>query len=89
VWRTRGRADTCAGTLRHDLEQATGLTIVRSTVTLAEADEMPNSLGDFAFHCSHQSALVRKDPGHYRRWFYVSPDLPYVRPKSDRDSRSA
>jgi hypothetical protein len=39
-------------------------------------------------HDSHRSALVRKDPGHYRPLFPDVPDdLPYVWPPSDRPRR--
>jgi hypothetical protein len=37
-------------------------------------------------HRSHRSALLRKDPDHYRPLFGDQPaDLPYVWPQSDRD----
>lgn len=40
------------------------------------------------FHRSHQSALIRKDPGHYRRHFPDVPDdLPCGWPASDRARR--
>ncbi|WP_308324667.1 hypothetical protein, partial [Klebsiella pneumoniae] len=55
---------------------------------LREAGEMPPWLGDPDFHRSHQSALLHKDPGHYKRFFDGVPDdLPYVWPASDRPSR--
>jgi hypothetical protein len=39
-------------------------------------------------HQSHRSALVRKDPGHYRPLFPDVPDdLPYVWPASERPRR--
>ena len=45
-------------------------------------------LGDPAVHRSHQSALVRKNPDHYRPLFPDVPDdLPYVWPLSDRPRR--
>lgn len=41
----------------------------------------PPWLGDVRFHLSHQSALVRKKPAHYRVFFPDVPtDLPYVWP---------
>ena len=41
-----------------------------------------------AFHRSHQAALVRKLPEHYRRLFPDVPDdLPYIWPESDRARR--
>ena len=87
-WREIGRADTCADTLRADLAAATGITAVRGQRKLTDLGEVPPWLGDPAFHRSHQSSLLRKDPGHYGRWFAeVSPDLPYVWPDSDRPRR--
>ena len=42
---------------------------------------MPRWLGDEAFHLSHRSNLVRKDPEFYRlRFGDVPDDLPYVWP---------
>lgn len=42
---------------------------------------LPPWVGDAAFHESHQSNLVRKDPEHYRRFFpRVAADLPYIWP---------
>jgi len=41
----------------------------------------PTWVGDPAFHRSHQSNLIRKDPGFYTPLFPgVSDDLPYVWP---------
>lgn len=87
VWTDQGRADTCAATLRADLAAYRGRARVRvrSGAGLAEAGETPPWLGDEAFHLSHRSALVRKDPAHYRPLFPEVPDdLPYVWPRSDR-----
>lgn len=43
--------------------------------------DVPPWLGDEAFHLSHRSNLVRKDPGHYRPIFGDIPDgLPYIWP---------
>jgi hypothetical protein len=54
-------------------------------VPLAAAGELPPWLGDEAFHLSHRSALVRKDPNTYAPLFPDAPnDLPYVWPASDR-----
>jgi hypothetical protein len=42
----------------------------------------PPWLGDHAFHESHQSNLLRKDPAHYGQFGWTVPDdLPYVWPK--------
>ncbi|MFJ8870463.1 MSMEG_6728 family protein [Streptomyces sp. NPDC102473] len=88
VWSAEGRADTCAATLREDLAASLGRTTVRTATELAAEGELPPWLGDEAFHRSHRSALVRKDPDHYRPLFPdTSPDEPYVWPSSDRDGR--
>ncbi|SDY10034.1 hypothetical protein SAMN05421504_104504 [Amycolatopsis xylanica] len=89
VWCATGRKDTCQVTLRGDLDDATGVRAVRSQAELAETGDLPPWLGDAALHRSHQSALVRKDPGHYRPHFpAVADDLPYVWPASDRPRRA-
>ncbi|OKJ88917.1 MSMEG_6728 family protein [Amycolatopsis sp. CB00013] len=88
VWCETGRQDTCRETLRLDLLRATGLDEVRTQDRLADAKELPPWLGDADFHRSHRSALVRKEPGHYRASFPDVPDdLPYVWPASDRPRR--
>ena len=69
-WTGRGYRDTCLDKL------------------LVEIRKMPFHryppppwLGDPDFHRSHQSNLVRKDPGYYRPYFPDVPDdLPYVWP---------
>jgi hypothetical protein len=89
VWCVTGRQDTCHDTLRADLLRATGLAEVRTQAQLAAERELPPWLGDAGFHRSHQSALVRKDPEHYRPCFPDVPDdLPYVWPASDRPRRT-
>lgn len=88
-WRSTGRADTCAATLVADLAARTGLTQPRDQAELAAARELPPWLGDPDFHRRHQSALLRKDPAHYARWFPDVPDdLPYLWPESDRPRRT-
>ncbi|MYQ77267.1 MULTISPECIES: MSMEG_6728 family protein [unclassified Streptomyces] len=85
VWTAEGRADTCAGTLVRDYRAHTDGAPVRPQPELAAEGELPPWLGDPDFHRSHQSALVRKDPEHYRgRFPDVPDDLPYVWPSSDR-----
>jgi hypothetical protein len=60
---------------------ALGLAEVRGQQALAVAGALPSWLGDEAFHLSHRSALVRKDPDFYRPLFRDVPDdLPYVWP---------
>jgi Pyrimidine dimer DNA glycosylase len=88
VWCQAKNADTCAATLVDDLVRGTGIEGARTQPKLAAAGELPPWLGDEAFHRSHQSALVHKDPEHYRRHFPDVPDdLPYVWPASDRARR--
>ena len=83
VWVGKGHADTCAATLGSDLAAA-GVPAARTQAELAEAGALPWWLGDEAFHRAHRSALVRKDPDHYRKQFPDVPDdLPYVWPAAD------
>jgi hypothetical protein len=80
VWTERGFADTCAATISEDLRGA-GVRAVRSQAELARDQALPTWLGDPAFHRSHQSALVRKDPAHYGPLFPGVPDdIDYVWP---------
>jgi pyrimidine dimer DNA glycosylase len=80
VWTELGFADTCAATIMEDLAAA-GVTAVRTQAELATAGLLPSWLGDEAFHRSHQSSLVRKDPTHYGPIFPGVPDdLEYVWP---------
>jgi Pyrimidine dimer DNA glycosylase len=90
VWCATGKADTCAATLVADLNQTTGLPTPRSQEELTATGELPPWLGDQAFHRSHRSSLLRKDPAHYAPFFpHVPDDLPYVWPVSDRPRRVA
>ncbi|OBI81478.1 MSMEG_6728 family protein [Mycobacterium sp. E740] len=90
AWCGLGHADTCATTMARDLAHGTGIATPRTQEELSAAGEMPPWLGDPAFHRSHQSVLVRKDPPHYRRFFPDVPDdLEYVWPDSDRPRRIA
>jgi hypothetical protein len=67
--------------LRKDLAASLRRTSVRTDTELAAAGELPPWLGDEALHESHRSALVRKDPAYYRRFFPTEPDdLPYAWP---------
>jgi hypothetical protein len=80
-WVRRGHADTVAATIVDDLRLGTGLERVRSQAELDRAGQLPAWLGDHDFHRSHRSALLRKDPGHYRLHFGDEPDdLDYVWP---------
>lgn len=98
LWSTKGYRDTCAATLVADLtasRPAAGPgkrkpTPPRSQKDLKRAGELPPWLGDPAFHRSHQSALIRKDPSLYAPLFPGVPDdLPYVWPTSDRTGTGA
>jgi hypothetical protein len=81
VWTERGFADTCAATIGTDLRDDAGVSVVRSQADLGAAGALPPWLGDPAFHRSHQSALLRKDPEHYGPLFPGVPaDLEYVWP---------
>jgi hypothetical protein len=73
AWIARGRADTVRPKLLAFAPEVDG--------TPQEALEVPPWLGDDAFHLSHRSNLVRKDPEYYRAFFGDIPDdLPYVWP---------
>jgi GNAT superfamily N-acetyltransferase len=79
-WQGRGFSDTCAATIRADL-LATGLREVRTQRELAAADELPTWLGEEAFHRSHRSALLTKDPLFYGEVFGGEEEgQPYVWP---------
>ncbi|MFF2193024.1 MSMEG_6728 family protein [Streptomyces sp. NPDC058157] len=88
VWTAEGRADTCAVTLVQDFgawRRPGG--VPRTQEQLAADGDLPPWLGAEDFHRSHQSALVRKDPAFYRERFPAVPDdLPYVWPRSDRET---
>ncbi len=78
-WCSLGRSDTCAATIVADLAAA-GVRSPRPQAKLPERG-VPPWLGDEAVHRSHRSALVRKDPEHYRPHFPDVPDdPPYVWP---------
>ncbi|MER5966433.1 MSMEG_6728 family protein [Streptomyces sp. NPDC002057] len=87
VWTAGGHADTCAVTLVQDLNAWQPVGALRTQEQLADDGDLPPWLGAPDFHRSHQSALVRKDPAFYRERFSDVPDdLPYVWPRSDRDT---
>ena len=82
VWVGLGHADTTAATIVADAA-AGGVDRIRTEAELVAAGAMPAWLGDEAFHRSHRSSLVRKDPDFYRERFPDVPDdLPYVWPGS-------
>lgn len=83
-WTRRGRPDTTAANIAEFVHPDQP----RSQTELAVADLLPGWLGDVSLHRSHRSALVRKDPGHYRRWFpQVPDDLEYVWPEPPAPAR--
>lgn len=74
VWIARGYKDSCASKIEKHLDWC--------TAGLYEL-EKPPWFGDEAFHLSHQSNLIRKDPLYYGPLFPGVPnDLPYVWPVS-------
>ena len=78
-WCALGHRDTCAASLTREYQALKHTGAPRDQPALARAGALPPWLGDPEVHRSHQSALVRKDPAHYRPLFpYVSDDLPYV-----------
>jgi pyrimidine dimer DNA glycosylase len=80
AWNELGFGDTCALTIATDL-RAAGIRTIRTQPELATTGALPAWLGDEALHLSHRSALLRKDPEHYRPLFPDIPDdLPYVWP---------
>jgi hypothetical protein len=69
-WTARGRADTVAANLVAYRHDG--------------ATDRPRWLGDPAFHASHRSNLLRKDPAWYGRFGWDEPDdLGYVWPAAD------
>ncbi|MBQ1097558.1 MSMEG_6728 family protein [Streptomyces sp. b94] len=90
VWREQGHQDSCAASLVAGLAVSRPHEPVRDQPELADAGELPPWLGDDAFHRSHRSALVRKEPEVYAELFPGTPDdLPYVWPASDREPGEA
>lgn len=78
-WRSLGCADTVLATLLAESPRR-----LRTQAALARLGKLPWWLGMRRLHRSHQSALVRKAPLHYRRFFPAVPDdLPYVWPASE------
>ncbi len=76
AWIAAGRADTVLEQLEAYRPEG-----VASEDELERLELLPPWLGNEAFHRSHRSALVRKDPDWYRGFFPDVPDdLPYVWP---------
>lgn len=80
AWRRRGHADATDALIAEFAPAHAGA----DQQDLAAAGLLPHWLGDDAFHLSHRSALVRKDPQLYRPVFGDVPDdLPYLWPDPD------
>ena len=80
-WAARGYGDSVAATITKHARERLGLTVIPTQAELAAANRLPPWLGDEAFHRSHQSNLIRKDPTHYGPVFGDVPDdLDYVWP---------
>jgi len=76
-WIAQGRPDTVRPQILEHAHRGTA----RTQDELRAAGALPPWLGDEAFHRAHRSALLRKDPEHYREIFGDVPDdLPYVWP---------
>jgi hypothetical protein len=74
LWTERGFGGSCAATIAADL-RAAGIAEIRSYEELAANDALPPWLFDEAVQLSHRSALLRKDPEHYRP--LSPPDTPW------------
>jgi hypothetical protein len=70
-WMSRGYRDTCARKIQE----------IWFMYLADQGGSSPPWLGDPAFHASHRSNLLRKDPVHYGQFGWSEPsDLPYVWP---------
>ena len=75
AWTATGRADTVRAKLLLFAPEVDGVS--------QEELDLPAWIGDAAFHLSHQSNLIRKDPEFYRPHVPGVPDdLEYVWPSS-------
>ena len=68
---TRGYRDTC---------------LIKTIDTFSKLENTnigvyPDWLGNYDFHLSHQSNLLRKKPEHYSQYFNVPVNLNYIWPK--------
>jgi hypothetical protein len=87
LWSELGYADTVADTLLGHVAERLGIEAPRSQVDLDRDGDLPPWLGDDAFHRSHRSNLLRKDPAHYGPHFPDVPDdLEYVWPTPHGDT---
>lgn len=70
-WQSRGYKDTLLEFALQHLEE-----------TSLESIAYPPWFGDKAFHASHRSNLLRKDPEFYSRYDWAEPpNLPYIWPQ--------
>lgn len=70
-WINRGYKDTCHSILLNILEDQPSYKKYNIIV--------PNWLGDYDFHASHRSNLLRKDYEYYSKYNWIEPiDLPYI-----------
>lgn len=70
-WKQRKFTDTC-------IDKILAVHMVSPTSAIGKT---PSWLGSPAFHASHRSNLLRKDPVWYRKFGWAEPaDLPYVWP---------
>lgn len=71
-WKQRGFKDTCAPKIIEALGD--DINVITDTIK-------PLWLGNPAFHASHRSNLLRKDPAWYSQFNWTEPNnLPYVWP---------
>ena len=79
AWQAAGFSDT----VRPQLHEFLVAEPLRTQRELKSLGRLPPWLGSRPLHRSHQAALVRKDPEHYRPLFpTVDAELPYVWPAS-------
>lgn len=69
-WKRRGFRDTCQNKIKRFIS--------------FHVYDLPPWIGNRAFHASHRSNLLRKDPAHYGKFGWKEgPDLPYVWPTKE------
>lgn len=74
-WGRRGFRNTVDVTLQTEFAHLLELPIIK-----------PPWLGEEAFHASHRSSLLKKEPDWYRQFGWTEPDdLPYVWPGSEAE----
>jgi hypothetical protein len=79
-WRLRGYRDT----LRDQFIEAHKTLYAEVPWAFHDNAAHPRWWGDPAFHASHRSNLLRKDPVHYSQFGWSEPhDLPYVWPTNE------